>query len=530
FGLNVGIQEAGFEIRRDYGDIAGPSVLTGPTTHKPRSFRFLTFTQEKGSSQSPAPLSRTRALKLEIKRCLLAEQHLGRVLPRLVKAGGSRPSFPSDDDPDEGIDELSWDESSGRLVTDCLEILLDAMLMVRRIFQSDPLCSCQQLHPDAEVAIASDPDVHSLCQQLGQVKKCVSCSGIVPVVSKRKIKVMQHQSCPDPEVLTLKFPNNRLCFEPPSVTDAKAYTQGSSNSRDQDDTLQAIETIQRFWDGLPGSLLTLQTRPVEVVISCLAISKAEEWWTAGLLRSRLFRAFTCVNTTHWGIKIGESYYDLKRGPGFFGPPEFKPVRSLEERDECPVMQSIPIGATHFSDDDLDKVGYDLMRHAPFYHCWFDNCQGFAVNDFATRILCPCCDAQGRLLDISKGCYLTPEYRALASIKDLRLVEYIHMLNFIGVEFVTVLMYVDVITEERASFYLQTFFVLAMGALTSYLVELYKANVKAAWEERLQRQAAEPVPRSSNSSDEGENDQTLGSSTAASNAETTATGLASAISS
>lgn len=123
-----------------------------------------------------------------------------------------------------------------------------------------------------------------------------------------------------------------------------------------DDTLQADDTIQSVWATLPENPATIQTRPVEVVISCLAISKAEEWWSAGLLRSRLFRAFTCVNTTHWGIKIGESYYDLKRGRGFFGRPHFQPVRSLEERDERQIVQWIPIGATHFSDEDLDKVG------------------------------------------------------------------------------------------------------------------------------------------------------------------------------
>ncbi|KAH8924730.1 hypothetical protein BT69DRAFT_1360911, partial [Atractiella rhizophila] len=38
FGLNVGVQPAGFELSRDYGNISGPSVLTGPTTHEPRSF------------------------------------------------------------------------------------------------------------------------------------------------------------------------------------------------------------------------------------------------------------------------------------------------------------------------------------------------------------------------------------------------------------------------------------------------------------------------------------------------------------
>jgi hypothetical protein len=74
--------------------------------------------------------------------------------------------------------------------------------------------------------------------------------------------------------------------------------------------------------GLEDGVRWAVSRRVEVVILCLAISNAEARWTIGLLGSRVFRAFTCINTTHWGIKVADFYYNLKQGRRLFSKTYF----------------------------------------------------------------------------------------------------------------------------------------------------------------------------------------------------------------
>jgi hypothetical protein len=107
-----------------------------------------------------------------------------------------------------------------------------------------------------------------------------------------------------------------------------------------------------------------------------------------------------------------------------------------------------------------------------------------VNDFANSILCPCCDAQGNIRDCTDD-LLTPECRALASIKELRLVEYIFMLSFMGIEFATFLVYIDLVTQEGASSFLQILFVVQMVTIVIYVIGLHNGDMRA-WDERVER--------------------------------------------
>ncbi|KAH8927906.1 hypothetical protein BT69DRAFT_681786 [Atractiella rhizophila] len=164
FGLNVGVQPAGFQLRRDYGNISGPSVLTGPTTHKPR----------KGVFSIPRSLPKENGLEVGDQTLFISRiTFKGRLIHRLLKAGGSRPPSPSERPPEEGVDEVSCDESTERLFPDPLDVLLEAMLTLR---------------PDAEAAIASDNDLGALCQKNGQLRKRLSCFKLVLSASKRKSK------------------------------------------------------------------------------------------------------------------------------------------------------------------------------------------------------------------------------------------------------------------------------------------------------------------------------------------------------
>ncbi|RKK10826.1 hypothetical protein BFJ66_g17997 [Fusarium oxysporum f. sp. cepae] len=248
------------------------------------------------------------------------------------------------------------------------------------------------------------------------------------------------------------------------------------------EALHAQEELPALVDQLRRGPLALRSRRVEVVISCLAISNAEARWTLGLLGSRIFRAFTCINTTHWGIKVGDSYYDLKRGRGLFGKPYFEPAPTIQERDEREVVQSITIGSTHFSDEDLAVIGYDLMDHAPFYHAWFDNCQAFAVNDFAMAVLCLNCDGDSLPF---QGFY-TPTCQALADIKDLRRLEYLLMWTSLGIGISTLMVQFDYYTLETMSYLLQLLFIVLATGIMWYMLRCYTKDSRR-YDERLFRQ-------------------------------------------
>ncbi|KAH8914119.1 hypothetical protein BT69DRAFT_1290713 [Atractiella rhizophila] len=137
FRLNMGVQAAGFQLNRDYdyGDISRPSVRTGPTNHQPRNGIFSAHNNVDVGDQT-----------LFISRIMFK----GRLMPRLLVAGGFKPPSPSQGHPDKKIDEIRCDQSSEQPATDPLDVLLEAMLMLR---------------PDVGAAIASDNDVDSLCQK-----------------------------------------------------------------------------------------------------------------------------------------------------------------------------------------------------------------------------------------------------------------------------------------------------------------------------------------------------------------------------
>ena len=125
------------------------------------------------------------------------------------------------------------------------------------------------------------------------------------------------------------------------------------------------------------------------------------------------QVLSSINTTHWGLKVGSSYHDLKMRGLFQTKPDVVFAATFAERDEREISKTIFIGRTHFKNEEIKHFGksrtcllpieqavYEYgtnigpakhrLEHAPWYQFWFDNCQGFAVNDLARHILCLRC--------------------------------------------------------------------------------------------------------------------------------------------
>ncbi|KAH8927901.1 hypothetical protein BT69DRAFT_681697 [Atractiella rhizophila] len=160
----------------------------------PRAFRAILasksgINQWKGVFSIPRNLPKENGLEVGDQTLFISRVTFkGRLLPRLLKAGGSRPPSPSERSRDKSVDEICTDESRERPVPDPLDVLLDAMLILR---------------PDAEVAIASDNDVHSLC------RKALWTFEYEEWTIQKAMELLQ--SCADcmekeDQVLTLNFP------------------------------------------------------------------------------------------------------------------------------------------------------------------------------------------------------------------------------------------------------------------------------------------------------------------------------------
>jgi len=73
----------------------------------------------------------------------------------------------------------------------------------------------------------------------------------------------------------------------------------------------------------------------------------------------MFNLLTGINTTHWGLKVQQRYYDLKRiGYWPFARTDFEPL-DQHSRDKREVIETIRLGKTHFSDSEIVQIGKTL---------------------------------------------------------------------------------------------------------------------------------------------------------------------------
>lgn len=96
-------------------------------------------------------------------------------------------------------------------------------------------------------------------------------------------------------------------------------------------------------------LPALETLSVEVVISAPRIHP----WILKLPMSQLVCS---LNTTHWGLKVGSSYYDLKLRGLYRTKPDVAFAATLAERDERAVAETISVGKTHLTIEEVRNFG------------------------------------------------------------------------------------------------------------------------------------------------------------------------------
>lgn len=89
--------------------------------------------------------------------------------------------------------------------------------------------------------------------------------------------------------------------------------------------------------------------PVEIVISAPRIHP----WILKLPGSQVL---TSINTTHWGLKVGPSYHDLKMIGLFQTKPDVVFSSTIATRDEREMSKSIFIGRTHFTNEEIKDFG------------------------------------------------------------------------------------------------------------------------------------------------------------------------------
>ena len=98
--------------------------------------------------------------------------------------------------------------------------------------------------------------------------------------------------------------------------------------------------------------MDLQTATVCLMTSPLAITKPITWYSGITSGRSLFNTMTGTNTTHWGLRIRDHSYDLKRSASR-SRIEAVPNAMRQERE---VLTEHSLGITHFGDKRLEQIG------------------------------------------------------------------------------------------------------------------------------------------------------------------------------
>ena len=92
-----------------------------------------------------------------------------------------------------------------------------------------------------------------------------------------------------------------------------------------------------------------RTLHVEIVTS---IPRLHPW----VLKLPGSQVFGSINTTHWGLKVGSSFYDLKMRGLYRTKPDVAFAATLAERSERAIDKSISVGSTHFKVEEIRDFG------------------------------------------------------------------------------------------------------------------------------------------------------------------------------
>lgn len=132
------------------------------------------------------------------------------------------------------------------------------------------------------------------------------------------------------------------------------YFYTAYGTRSWDLFQQVIEKGSYNLEGMP-------TTDVHLVTSPLGMTRPDSWFVRLKHGDTIFNILTGLNTTHWGLKIRDRFYDLKRKdelgrPSARGPRTAIQVADQHERLEGRIVSDIHLGKTHFTDEELTRIG------------------------------------------------------------------------------------------------------------------------------------------------------------------------------
>ena len=100
----------------------------------------------------------------------------------------------------------------------------------------------------------------------------------------------------------------------------------------------------------------LRSEIVYMVTSALAVTKPQPLYLNLLGGSKFFRYLTSFHTTHWGLRIGGHFIDLKRFGAWPNVRTSIEVADSETRTERETLSTEALGITHYQYHDLEHIG------------------------------------------------------------------------------------------------------------------------------------------------------------------------------
>ena len=108
----------------------------------------------------------------------------------------------------------------------------------------------------------------------------------------------------------------------------------------------------------------LHSEIVSIVSSPLAVTKPQQNFSTLLGGSRFFEYLTSFHTTHWGLRIGDRFIDLKRFGTWPNARTSIEVADIGTRKEREILSTEALGITHFHYHDLEDIGniWNYLKH------------------------------------------------------------------------------------------------------------------------------------------------------------------------
>jgi hypothetical protein len=98
-----------------------------------------------------------------------------------------------------------------------------------------------------------------------------------------------------------------------------------------------------------------ETAVVYLIMSPLHLTKPDVLYERFPFGGAVWKALTGAHTTHWGLRVRDRFYDLRRkGKWPNAKADFEP--SEVSKSQRKVLEEVAIGITHFNDEDIAAIG------------------------------------------------------------------------------------------------------------------------------------------------------------------------------